>query len=153
SSARSYEPGGIKSSRSNSTTRAPRARDSLGPRRRHEELLLPSTSPRHRGPHPRGRRAHPRDRGDVPRREPPPREEGAHAPWKDGAERLLREFHAHAHELRARRQAPLGGRREYEHGAVERVEGRVALRQREDPRGDAAGCGRPPPPELGRPAV
>ena len=56
---------------------------------------------------------------------------------KSGLQPVLREQHAHAHDLRDRRAAPVGRRVQPEHHALEHRQGRVAARHDQQPDGDA----------------
>ena len=69
---------------------------------------------------------------------------------QDGDQPLLRGQHAHPHQLRARRQAPLGRRGQHLGERVERLQGRVAPRHGEEPRGHAPRRAGDPPRRLRR---
>ncbi len=89
---------------------------------------------------PDGRRRHPDlgHRGVVPRGRDPGDQEGAGPPRPNRRELLPRELHAHADQLRARRQTAVGRRDQLQRRRLQRREGRVA----EGHRAHAAGDGR-----------
>ena len=83
------------------------------------------------------RHAHSRYRRAVRQRDRSRSEEGAAVARQVGVQPLLRELDAHAHHLRDRREAPVGGRAEPEHQRVVDEQGRVAARHDQQPLRDA----------------
>ncbi len=85
----------------------------------------------------RDRQSHPRYRRAVRQRDGSRSEEGAAVARQVGVQPVLRELDAHPHDLRDRREAPVGGRDQSEHQRVVDEQGRVAARHDQQPLGDA----------------